>query len=205
MPKKMKDPRLFTLPCSQGDSKPTLADLGSSVNLIPLYLFKKLKIGLLEETDHVFRLKLLDDFYVIDMDKDPATPLLVGRGFLACKKAKIAVGEAITREWEIASDTELNPFKDVLVFRRMVEFLGVMPINLKGNMWELEELKELENRIDWNRPPKEGDEAWHAKIELIDPVREIFKKTFQSIPTTRKLFEKETPSEIIDLDHFLNS
>ncbi|GKE04430.1 MAK10-like protein, partial [Tanacetum coccineum] len=110
------------------DSKPfdTLADLGSCVNLIPLYLFKKLKIGLLEETDHVFgladgtksyhigivknikvhirRLKLLDDFYVIDMDKDPATSLLVGRGFLATadavidyRNAKIAIGEGVTR------------------------------------------------------------------------------------------------------------
>ncbi|GJX43761.1 DNA damage-inducible protein 1-like protein [Tanacetum coccineum] len=128
MPEKIKDPRLFTLPCSLGDSKPfdTLADLGSCVNFIPLYLFKKLKIGLLEETDHVFgladrtkfypvgivknievyvgRLKLFDDFYVIDMDKDPTTSLLVGRGFLATsnavidyRKAQIAVGEGVTR------------------------------------------------------------------------------------------------------------
>ncbi|GJU49381.1 hypothetical protein Tco_1218936 [Tanacetum coccineum] len=55
---KMEDPRLFTLPCRLGDSKPfdTLADLGSCVNIIPLYLFKKLNIGLLEETDHIFGL-----------------------------------------------------------------------------------------------------------------------------------------------------
>ncbi|GJV72284.1 MAK10-like protein [Tanacetum coccineum] len=128
MPKKMNDTRLFTLPCKLGDSEPfdTLADLGSCVYLIPLYLFKKLKIRLLEETDHVFglangtklyplgivrnvevhigKLKLLEDFYVIDMEKDPTCPLLVGRGFLAtasavkdCKKAKIAVEEGITR------------------------------------------------------------------------------------------------------------
>ncbi|GJS65728.1 hypothetical protein Tco_0680292 [Tanacetum coccineum] len=59
MPKRMEDPGLFTLPCRLGDSKPfdTLADLGSCVNIIPLYLFKKLNIGLLEETDHVFRVK----------------------------------------------------------------------------------------------------------------------------------------------------
>ncbi|GKD86338.1 hypothetical protein Tco_1357492 [Tanacetum coccineum] len=58
MPKKMKDPGLFTFLCSLGDSKPfdTLADLGSCVNLIPLYLFKRLKIRLLEETDHGFGL-----------------------------------------------------------------------------------------------------------------------------------------------------
>ncbi|GKE23345.1 MAK10-like protein [Tanacetum coccineum] len=222
----MEDPELFTLPCRLGDSKPfkTLVDLGSCVNIIPLYLFKKLNIGLLEETDHIFgladgtksypigivkdvevhiaKLKLLNDFYVIDMKKDLETPLLVGRGFLAttntvidCRMAKIAVGEGITRsvfgvkgvdlgeeeepywttlgkresykprprsdgvgartpyyarkdfldchlpgEWEITRDTELNPFKDVLVFRRMVEFLGAIPINLKSNMWESEDL-----------------------------------------------------------------
>ncbi|GKC06101.1 MAK10-like protein [Tanacetum coccineum] len=196
----MGDPGLFTLPCRLGDSKPfdTLADLGSCVNIIPLYLFKKLNIGLLEETGHIFgladrtksypvgivkdvevhieKLKLLNDFYVLDMKKVPETPLLVGRGFLAianafidCRMAKIAVGEGITRsvfsvkgidlgakppyyarkdfldchlprEWEISRDVELNPFKDTLVFRRMVEFLGAIPINLKCNMWESEDL-----------------------------------------------------------------
>ncbi|GKB54728.1 MAK10-like protein [Tanacetum coccineum] len=222
-----------------GDSKPfdTLADLGSCVNLIPLYLFKKLMIGLLEDTDHVFgladrtksypigivkngevhigRLKLLEDFYVIDMKKDPETPLLIGRGFLAtasamldCRKAKIVVGEGITRsvfrvkeidlggeevpylttlgrresygprlsmdgigaqtpvyaskdfldhhlpeEWELARDAGLNPFKDILVFKKMVEFLGTIPINLTGNMWESEDL--IENPINWDKPLKE--------------------------------------------------
>ncbi|GJU38183.1 MAK10-like protein [Tanacetum coccineum] len=144
-----------------GDFKPfdTLADLGSCVNLIPLYLFKKLKIGLLEEIDHVFGLA----------DGTKSYPIW---------KAKIAVGEGVTRsifgvkeinlgdedvpywttlgkresyeprprKWEIARDAELKPFKDVLVFRKMVEFLGAIPINLKGNMWELEEL--IEKRID---------------------------------------------------------
>ncbi|GJT50405.1 putative reverse transcriptase domain-containing protein [Tanacetum coccineum] len=109
----MKGPGLFTLPCRLGNSKPfdTLADLGSCVNIIPLYLFKKLNIRLLEETVHIFgladgtksypigivknvevyigKLKLLNDFHVIDMKKDLETPLLVGRGFLATTNAII--------------------------------------------------------------------------------------------------------------------
>ncbi|GJV71202.1 MAK10-like protein [Tanacetum coccineum] len=228
IPAKMEDPRLFTLPCRLGDSKPfdTLADLGSCVNIIPLYLFKKLNIRLLEETDHIFgladgtksypvrivkdvevhigKLKLLNDFYVIDMKKDPETPLLVGRGFLAtanavidCRMAKIAVGEGITR------DAKLNPFKDTLVFRRMVEFIGAIPINLKCNMWESKDL--VENKIDWNKPPKNGDGAWHVKIRIIDPDGEEFTKTLQSIPTTRRLSERENPKEIINLDHFYDT
>ncbi|GKD08964.1 putative ribonuclease H-like domain-containing protein [Tanacetum coccineum] len=38
----------------------------------------------------------------------------------------------LPREWEIARDAEINSFKDVFVFRRMVEFLGAIPINLKS-------------------------------------------------------------------------
>nr|GEX25359.1 zinc finger, CCHC-type [Tanacetum cinerariifolium] len=49
-------------------------------------------------------------------------------------------------EWEISRDVELNPFKDTLVFRRMVEFLGAIPINFKCNMWESEDL--IEKPID---------------------------------------------------------
>ncbi|GJS23101.1 MAK10-like protein [Tanacetum coccineum] len=233
-PEKMKDPGLFILPCRLGDSKPfdTLADLGSCGNLIPFCLFKKLKIGLLEETDdvlgltggtksnpvgivkivevHVGKLKLFEDFHVIDMEKEPTCPLLVGKGFLAtanavidCKKAKIAIEEGLTREWDIARDAEVNPFKDVLVFRKMVEFLGAIPIDLKGNMWESGNL--VKNNIDWNRPPKDRDGAWHIRIELIDPDGEKFDRPFQSIPTTRKLSLKENPSDILNLDHFHDS
>ncbi|GJT99555.1 hypothetical protein Tco_1109894 [Tanacetum coccineum] len=161
--------------------------------------------------------------------------LATASAVIDCKKAKIAVEEGITRsifgvkeidldgvgarppyyakkdfmnyhllgEWEIARDAKLNPFKDVLVFRKMVEFLGAIPINVKGNIWESEEL--IEKKIDWNKPPKEGKGAWHIKIKLIDPDGEKFNRTFQSIPTTRKLSEKENPSEIIDLEHFYDS
>nr|GEX43666.1 MAK10-like protein [Tanacetum cinerariifolium] len=103
-------------------------------------------------------------------------------------------------DWEMARDAELNQFKDVLVVIRMVEFLGAIPINLNGNMWESEEL--VGKKIDWNKPPKEEDGVWYIRIELINPDGERLTRTFQLIPTTRKLSEKENPSEIIDLDHF---
>ncbi|GKA61024.1 MAK10-like protein [Tanacetum coccineum] len=86
----------------------------------------ELKVGLLKETDdilgladgpksypvrimrnvevHVGKLKLFEDFHVVDMEREPACPLLVGRGFLAtvnavinCKKAKIAVAEGLAK------------------------------------------------------------------------------------------------------------
>ncbi|GJT09981.1 MAK10-like protein [Tanacetum coccineum] len=224
---------------------------------------KSYPVGIVKDVEvHIEKLKLLNDFYVIDMKKDLKTPLLVGRGFLAtanavidCRMAKIAVWEGITRsifrvkgvdlgeeeapywttlrkresykprprsdgigtrtpyyaskdfldchlpgEWEIARDAKLNPFKDTLMFRRMVEFLGAISINLKSNMWESEDL--IKKPITKDKPPKNGDGAWHTNIRLIDPDREEFTKTLQSIPTTRKLSERESPREIIDFDHF---
>nr|GEX25436.1 hypothetical protein [Tanacetum cinerariifolium] len=64
-------------------------------------------------------------------------------------------------EWEIVKDAKINPFKDVLVFSRM------------------------------DKPPKHEDRALHAKIRIIDPDGEEFTKSLQSIPTTRKLSERE--------------
>ncbi|GJR31003.1 hypothetical protein Tco_1107235 [Tanacetum coccineum] len=122
------------------------------------------------------------------------------------RMAKIAVGEGITRsvfgvkgvdldeeeaskefldchlpgEWEITRDAEINPFKDVLVFRRMVEFLGAIPINLKSNMWESEDL--INNPINWNKPPKNEDGAWHAKIRMIDPDGKSLPKPYNRSP-----------------------
>ncbi|GJW11018.1 hypothetical protein Tco_1576845 [Tanacetum coccineum] len=257
---KMEDPGLFTLPCRLGDSKPfdTLADLRSCVNIIPLYLFKKLNIGLYEETDHIFGLADGTKSYPVGIVKDVEVHIGKLKLLNDFYKSQIAVGEGITRsifrvkgvdlveeeapywttlgkresykprpssggvgskipyyarkdfldchlpgEWEISRDVEINPFKDVLVFRRMVEFLGAIPINLKSNMWESEDL--INNPINRNKPPKNRDGAWHAKIRLIDPDGEEFTKTLQSIPTTRKLSERESPREIIDLDHFYDT
>ncbi|GJS79393.1 hypothetical protein Tco_0729274 [Tanacetum coccineum] len=64
---KMEDPRLFTLPCRPFN---TLADLGSCVNIIPLCLFKKLNIRLLEEIDHVFGLADGTKSYPIGIVRD---------------------------------------------------------------------------------------------------------------------------------------
>ncbi|GJZ99168.1 hypothetical protein Tco_0671719 [Tanacetum coccineum] len=133
---KMEDLELFTLPCRVGDSKPfdTSSDLGSCVNIIPLYLFMKLDIRLLEETDHIFG--------------------LADRNQSSC--------------WDW----------------------------LKTNMWESEDL--IDNPINWDKPPKDGDGAWHAKIRIINPDGEEFTKTLQSIPTIRRLSERESPREIIN-------
>ncbi|GKA43741.1 hypothetical protein Tco_0736465 [Tanacetum coccineum] len=65
-------------------------------------------------------------------------------------------------------------------------------------MWESKDL--INNPINWNKPPKNRDGAWHAKIRLIDPDGEEFTQTPQSIPTTRKLSERESFYAVLSLD-----
>nr|GEX08856.1 MAK10-like protein [Tanacetum cinerariifolium] len=79
--------------------KPEQNNLGDTYNLT-----WKSHPNLRDVEVHIGRLKLLNDFYIIDMKKDLKTPLLARRGFLAtantiidCRKAKIKVGERITR------------------------------------------------------------------------------------------------------------
>ncbi|GJV68449.1 hypothetical protein Tco_1483958 [Tanacetum coccineum] len=103
-------------------------------------------------------------------------------------------------------DTVLKAINDRMtgaLLSDTVPKLNVNPTSLvlsDRNKWESEEL--IKKKIDWNKPPKEGDRAWHIRIELINPDEERLKKTFQSIPTTRMLSEKENPREIINLDRF---
>ncbi|GJR06182.1 reverse transcriptase domain-containing protein [Tanacetum coccineum] len=96
-----------------------LADLGASINLMPLSVWKKL--SLLELTPTCMTLELadrsvahpkgvaedvfvkvgkiyfLDDFVVVDYDVDPRVPLILGRPFLRTARALIDVhGEELT-------------------------------------------------------------------------------------------------------------
>ncbi|GJY87258.1 hypothetical protein Tco_0501886 [Tanacetum coccineum] len=236
----MEDLGLFTLPCRLWDSKPfdTLDDLGSCVNIIPLYLFKKLNIGLLEETDHIFGLtdgaKSYPVGIVKDVEKDPETPLLVGRGFLAtanavidCRMAKIAVREGITRSvfrvkgvdlgeeeapyWTTLGKMESykpRPHSDGIgpqtPYYTRKDFLDChLPREWEIARDESEDL--IKKPINWDKPPKNGDGAWHTKIRLIDPDGKEFTKSLQSIPTTRKLSERESPRDFIHLDYFYDT
>ncbi|GJW10844.1 reverse transcriptase domain-containing protein [Tanacetum coccineum] len=123
LPKKLGDPGRFLIPCdfSEFDSYLALADLGASINLMPLSIWKKLKLSGLTETKMV--LELADrtiskptgvaenvfvkvgkfyfpaDFVVLDFIADPRVPLILGRPFLRTAHALIDVyeGEIILR------------------------------------------------------------------------------------------------------------
>ncbi|XP_068662900.1 uncharacterized protein [Aristolochia californica] len=113
-PKKLKDPGSFTLPCTIGNSffDKVLCDLGASINLMPLSVFKKLGLG---EMKQIISLQLADrsikyprgimedvlvkvdkfifpsDFVLLDMEEDEKVQLILGRPFLATGRALIDV------------------------------------------------------------------------------------------------------------------
>ena len=107
LPQKVKDLSSFTVPCTIRDSTfgKALCDLGVSINLIPLSVFRKLGLGEFKPTtislqmaDHsltfpkgiiedvlvkVDKFIFLVDFVVLDMEEDREIPLILGQTFLA--------------------------------------------------------------------------------------------------------------------------
>ncbi|GJY02956.1 reverse transcriptase domain-containing protein [Tanacetum coccineum] len=121
LPEKLGDPGKFLIPCDFPgmDVCHALADLGASINLMPLSIWKKLSLP--ELTPTRMTLELADrsitrpkglaedvfvkvgkfhfptDFVVVDFEADPRVPLILGRSFLRTGRALIDVyGEEIT-------------------------------------------------------------------------------------------------------------
>ncbi|GJT82650.1 reverse transcriptase domain-containing protein [Tanacetum coccineum] len=120
-PEKLGDPGRFLIPCDfpELDECLALADLGASINLMPLSVFEKLNLQGLTKTKMI--LELADrststptgiaenvfvkvgtfyfpaDFVVVNYDADPRVPLILGRPFLRTARALIDVhGEEMT-------------------------------------------------------------------------------------------------------------
>ncbi|CAL1407579.1 unnamed protein product [Linum trigynum] len=114
---KRKDPGSFTIPCMIGSLQigKSLADLGTSINVMPYKLYKKLGLG--EPSNTRMSIQLADrsivhprgiaedlivaigsfsylvDFVILDINEDVDVPLILGRPFLATAKALINVND----------------------------------------------------------------------------------------------------------------
>nr|GEU42423.1 reverse transcriptase domain-containing protein [Tanacetum cinerariifolium] len=115
LPEKLGDPGKFLIPCDfpRMDECLALADLGASINLIPLSVWNKLSLPELTPTlmtleradrlisqpisvaEDVFvkvgKFHFPADFVVVDFDANPRVPLILGRSFLKTGKALIDV------------------------------------------------------------------------------------------------------------------
>ena len=115
LPQKLKDPGSFTIPCTIGNSifERALCDLGASINLMSLSIFRRLRLG--EARPTKVTLQLVDmslkhprgviedvlvtvdkfifpiDFIVLDTKEEKEIPIILGRPLLATGKAMIDV------------------------------------------------------------------------------------------------------------------
>ncbi|GKD51270.1 reverse transcriptase domain-containing protein, partial [Tanacetum coccineum] len=124
LPEKHGDPGKFLIPCDfpEMDVCHAVADLGASINLMPLSIWKKLSLPKLTPTQ--MTLELADpsitrpkgvakdvfvkvgkfhfptDFVVVDFDANPWVPLILGRSFLrtGCALINVYEGELILRD-----------------------------------------------------------------------------------------------------------
>ena len=114
-PIKLQDPGDFCIPCCIGavQIEGALCDLGASVSLMPLSLYRRLTsldltpttisiqlpdcsirqhVGILEDLPvRVGEFVIPCDFFVVDMEESPHMPLILGRPFLATAGAEINV------------------------------------------------------------------------------------------------------------------
>ncbi|XP_057760218.1 uncharacterized protein LOC130980570 [Arachis stenosperma] len=126
LPQKMPDPGSFLNPCTIGTItfEKALCNLGSNINLIPLFVMRKLGIqevhpskiplemankslkwtyGLVENVlVKVEDLYLPVDFMILDTREDKNDSIILGRPFLATGNALIDVkrGELVLRLWK---------------------------------------------------------------------------------------------------------
>nr|XP_016471053.1 PREDICTED: uncharacterized protein LOC107793247 [Nicotiana tabacum] len=110
---KLSNPGSFTIPCTIGNFAfaKALCDLGASINLMPLAIYKRLGIGRARPTSMLLQLAdrtvkrpfgILDDvliqvgkfvfpadFVILDCKVDEDIPIILGRPFLATRRALI--------------------------------------------------------------------------------------------------------------------
>lgn len=139
LPQKLKDPGSFSIPCTIGNFSfdNVLCDLGASVNLMPLSVYRSLGLGEPKPTNITLKLANRSlqypygivenvivkvekfffpvDFVILDMEEDSQMPLIFGRPFLATGRALIDIekGEIIFRVENEQVSFSIKPRKDL--------------------------------------------------------------------------------------------
>nr|GFA06030.1 hypothetical protein [Tanacetum cinerariifolium] len=165
---KLGDPGRFLIPCDflEFDNCLALADLGASINLMPLSIWKKLKLPTLNDTKMI--LELADrtiskptgvaenvfvkvgkfyfptDFVVLDFVADPRVPLILGRPFLSTAHAIINVyeREIIIRQNQQSLTIQCS---DILSVKKVEQINKIDFINAGGIDFESEEIEDFLN------------------------------------------------------------
>nr|GEU64176.1 hypothetical protein [Tanacetum cinerariifolium] len=186
LPEKLGDPGKFLIPCGFNELKcKALADLGGSINLMPLSVWKKL--GLPELISTHMTLELANraictpagiardvfvpvgkftfpaDFVIVDYESDPRVPIILGRPFLPTVRALIDVHgeEMILRDGN--ERLTLNTRHDTSSYSNQPQRESINLINVFNNSSE----DFLEDLFSTNQPI--GNPTFSSHPELTSP------------------------------------
>nr|GEU39895.1 reverse transcriptase domain-containing protein [Tanacetum cinerariifolium] len=168
LPEKLGDPGRFLIPCDflEFDNCLALADLGASINLMPLSIWKKLKLPTLNDTKMVLELADITiskptgvaenvfvkvskfffpvDFVVLDFIADLRILLTLGRPFLSTAHAIINVHE---REIILRQDQQSLTIQcgDIPSIKNFEQINKIDFIDAGGRDFDSEEIKNFLN------------------------------------------------------------
>nr|GEV01560.1 hypothetical protein [Tanacetum cinerariifolium] len=209
LPEKLRDPGKFLIPCGFNELNcKALANLGASINLMPLSVWKKL--GLPEIISTRMTLELANraictptgiardvfilvgmftfpaDFGIVDYESDPRVPLILGRPFLRTARALINVhGE----EMILCDGDErltLNMRQDTSSYSNQPQKESINLINVFNNSSE----DFLEDLFSTNQPSGNPTFSSHLELTLPKVKNDIFNPEGGNV----------LPEKLLDLD-----
>ncbi|GJS93576.1 hypothetical protein Tco_0800544 [Tanacetum coccineum] len=98
-------------------------------------------------------------------------------------------------ERALAMEAYFNPFKNVIMFKKLVDFLGSLQVQLKNLDWGNEGYGTYK-KVD-------GDGDWYARFEIVTPSGRRFNRAFKTKTTTRKLSGKFKTEDVLRHEHIL--
>nr|GEW30155.1 hypothetical protein [Tanacetum cinerariifolium] len=193
LPEKLGDPGRFLNPCDFSEFKNclALADLGASINLMSLSIWKKLKLPTLNDTKMVLELAYRTiskptgvaenvfvkvgkfyfpaDFVVLDFIADPSVPLILGRPFLSTAHAIINVHE---REIIIRQDQQSLTIQCVEIENFLND--GSIPFGVEDSPFNMDEdILFLESLLSEDPIPSHPIISNQTKLPMEEPKHSI--------------------------------
>ena len=197
---KLKDPGSFTIPCTIGNSifERALCDLGASINLMSLSIFRQLGLGEARPTTITLQLadrslkhprEVIEDvlvkvekfiflayFIVLDME-DKEIPIILGRPFLATGRAMIDV------QW---GELKLRVQEDKVKFN---VFEAVRHPAESDTCFMIETMEAIVSSHNGPTNPLETSLVQSESEELGEEVKEYVKWIDSFQPNRRKYYE----------------
>nr|GEV26987.1 hypothetical protein [Tanacetum cinerariifolium] len=175
LPEKLGDPGKFLIPCGFSELKcKALADLGASINLMPLSVWKKLA-----------------DFVIVDYESDPRVPLILGRPFLrtACALIDVYGEEMILRDGD--ERLTLNMIHDTSSYSNQPQRESINLIYVFNNSGE----DFLEDLFSTNQPSGNPTFSYHPELTSLEVKNDIFDSEGSNV-LPDKLLDLNSPKDL---------